>query len=833
MSSNWWYKTWLSLQTLGQRRSPQQSARPRGATLLLNPLEDRIVPTTLSPSVFTDSNTQGVSSLRNAIIAANADTGTATDTINLRSGTYTLSIKNSSAGGQDNTALTGDLDITSTAHTLIIEGQGSTGPKKTVINAAGLQDRVFQIVNQGTAVEFHDLVIQGGLALDDGTDGATPGMTAASGGGILNNGGTVTLVDVLLSANRAQGVAGNEAMGGGFYSTGGSVTMERGALGGCTIKGNSAVAARGGNALPAGPGSPAGVGPGDPGESAQGGGLYATGGTISLSDTTIAGNVAMGGAGGNGANGTKNNPTASGGGAGGGAQGGGLYAGSGTVSLTRVSLSANLASGGNGGNGGNGFHGGATLIGSRGVAGAGGGAQGGGLYSSAGTVTLSLTAVSGNNVVAGAAGIDGDGAGNAGPGGHPPRGGNAQGGGLFAAGGSLSLVAATVDTNTVQGGAGAPNRVVGDVGGDGGSAQGGGIFAGGDSFSAINSTIANNAARGAGGGRGGHGATLPGFSNGPPTAISGGSGGAGGNGQGGGLYASRGTITLTNDTLALNSVQAGPGGPGGAGRHPGTPGSAGSAQGGGIANGSATIGVHNTLIARNTGASGPDLFGSVSSSDHDLVGDGSGTSGLSSANGDMVGTSNSPINPLLGPLRVSAGLTATLSLLPGSPAIDAGDNTASPGSMDQRGLSRMVNGTIDIGAVEYQADLAVSVGPLPRTVKVGRTITCTITVTNIGPDAAALAVLSDMLPSNTTFVSFAAPSGWTKSVPAVGSTGTVTATMNNTTMLPPGRHTKFTLVLKLSAGTPHGTTISNSVGIADSWDPNSLNNSPTQSTTVS
>ena len=49
-----------------------------------------------------------------------------------------------------------------------------------------------------------------------------------------------------------------------------------------------------------------------------------------------------------------------------------------------------------------------------------------------------------------------------------------------------------------------------------------------------------------------------------------------------------------------------------------------------------------------------------------------------------------------------------MALLPGSPAIDAGDNTNAP-LTDQRGFNRIVNGTIDIGAFESRA----SRSPLP------------------------------------------------------------------------------------------------------------------------
>ena len=49
-----------------------------------------------------------------------------------------------------------------------------------------------------------------------------------------------------------------------------------------------------------------------------------------------------------------------------------------------------------------------------------------------------------------------------------------------------------------------------------------------------------------------------------------------------------------------------------------------------------------------------------------------------------------------------------MALLPGSPAVDAGDNTGAP-PYDQRGpgFARIVGGTIDIGAFEVQPGIAV------------------------------------------------------------------------------------------------------------------------------
>jgi hypothetical protein len=92
----------------------------------------------------------------------------------------------------------------------------------------------------------------------------------------------------------------------------------------------------------------------------------------------------------------------------------------------------------------------------------------------------------------------------------------------------------------------------------------------------------------------------------------------------------------------------------------------------------------------------------VTSQGHNLIGDGTGGSGYDPT--DLVGTADNPIDPLLGPLQDNGGPTFTMALLPGSAAIDAGDNTGAS-DWDQRDapFRRIVNGTIDIGAFEVQA----------------------------------------------------------------------------------------------------------------------------------
>jgi hypothetical protein len=142
-------------------------------------------------------------------------------------------------------------------------------------------------------------------------------------------------------------------------------------------------------------------------------------------------------------------------------------------------------------------------------------------------------------------------------------------------------------------------------------------------------------------------------------------------------------LTLDNCTISGNSAAIG----GGVSNYTGS----------GKMTGTTTT--HDTLIAQNTASSDPDVDGRFQSQGYNLIGDGTGGSGF--VRTDRVGTATNPIDPMLGPLAANGGLTPTMALLPGSPAINAGDNTGAPDT-DQRGFPRIVGGTIDIGAFELQ-----------------------------------------------------------------------------------------------------------------------------------
>jgi hypothetical protein len=235
----------------------------------------------------------------------------------------------------------------------------------------------------------------------------------------------------------------------------------------------------------------------------------------------------------------------------------------------------------------------------------------------------------------------------------------------------------------------------GGSGGVGGDASGAAVFNGG-SIDLVNCTIVKSGAVGGGGGGGAPGSKpTEGMAFGP-----GGSGGSGGDGgcANGPIWSASGQVGVTNCTIALNSGQAGLGGPGGAGGPPtqfppyvtnfpsgpdGPNGMNGTAIGGGVG-----VQLLNTLIASDS----PSNFFVAADCGHNLSSDAS----CAFTNGGSMNNTD----PKLGPLSDNGGPTLTMALLPGSPAIDAGNTSLAP-TTDQRGFPRLAGAAADIGAFEY------------------------------------------------------------------------------------------------------------------------------------
>jgi hypothetical protein len=217
------------------------------------------------------------------------------------------------------------------------------------------------------------------------------------------------------------------------------------------------------------------------------------------------------------------------------------------------------------------------------------------------------------------------------------------------------------------------------------SGNSGGILAARTKLTVANSTISGNSAGTSGGGisvsPGPIGVNLD--SSIVNSTISGNSAGT----SGGGIGTST-TLRVANCTITGNSAPSG----------------------GGIYN-VGSVEVSNTIL--NAGASGENISndgGTVTSLGYNLSSDDGG--GYLTGPGDQINT-----DPLLGPLQNNGGPTLTHALLPGSPAIDAGDpNFNPPPSNDQRDchFDRVFNGRIDIGSFEVQPPPRPCSTPRPR-----------------------------------------------------------------------------------------------------------------------
>ncbi len=232
--------------------------------------------------------------------------------------------------------------------------------------------------------------------------------------------------------------------------------------------------------------------------------------------------------------------------------------------------------------------------------------------------------------------------------------------------------------------------------------SGGGIFNSLGTATVTNSTISGNKAEFAsGGGIDSFAGTLT-VTN---STISGNTAGT----DGGGINTSSlDSLTVINSTITDNTAGASP--------------FSSFSNGGGISSLSGGT-IKNTIIAGNSVDTqlvevSRDVYGFFNTTDSsfNLIGDGTGSNFTNGVNGNIVGTSTNPIDPLLGPLQDNGGPTFTHALLPGSPAINAGNNANIPAGIttDQRGEPRIVGGIVDIGAFE-----AAPPAPVPGVTRIG------------------------------------------------------------------------------------------------------------------
>lgn len=182
--------------------------------------------------IVTNTNDSGAGSLRQAILAANNAASIVNPTITFTSG----------AAG----VISLETALPAIARNMVIDGPGAAS--LTVSRSSETAFRIFRI-NNGITTTLRGLEIANG----DAGNG--------NGGGVLNQGGILTIEDSLINGNRA-------LIGGGIYHENGSLTLRR-----TIVSENRAEGTGGSN-------------PGDP-ISGAGGGLGIGTGTVNLRDNTV------------------------------------------------------------------------------------------------------------------------------------------------------------------------------------------------------------------------------------------------------------------------------------------------------------------------------------------------------------------------------------------------------------------------------------------------------------------------------------------------------------------------------------------------------------------
>ncbi|MDA0586557.1 MAG: right-handed parallel beta-helix repeat-containing protein [Planctomycetota bacterium] len=583
--------------------------------------------------------------------------------------------------GEDSAAF-GDLDVTNGSLTIIGVGAGSS-----IVDANQI-DRVFDVAS-GVTFNLVDLTVTGG-SVTGGKDG----------GGVRSN-GTVSLSGASISLNAA------DRNGGGIFTNGSLAIVDS------FVDGNTA---------------------------GFGGGVFNDDGSVSITDSTFAFNSALTDGGGlfNDRNATVNIDGSALTGNMAGRDGGGLYNNdSGTVTIVDSAITRNTADGDGGGLY-NELAANATLTNS--TVAFNTATDGGGVFNQDGVVTVSTSSVSGNTATNDGGGLFVTSNGVVNSSGSLFSGNLAifNGGGI-ANSGTVNLETVRVVDNTADGSGGgiSNNRILAldasTVSGNSAFVNGGGIAIRGiGSLTLTSSAVSENTASVNGGG-----IFLSDVANLTTTFSTIDSNSA--TGFGGGVYqSSTGVVTFTSSTISRNMASVGggifsskgysllnstlstnsaTGNGGGLNNNGGTVSlesttvfaNVAGGQGGGIHNASVfgPVRLRNTIVARNTGSSNVDVSGvQFTSLGNNLVGDrGSVVSFVNGTGGDIVGTTGSAIDPLLGVLQNNGGATNTHSLLFGSPARDAGSNVG-VSATDQRGFARIFDGdgngvaTVDIGAFE-------------------------------------------------------------------------------------------------------------------------------------
>jgi|GEM_PF-651193 len=283
---------------------------PPGSTLTFTPLPPTNTATyTLPPPINTSTFTPTL--LPPTTTSAPTPTSTPdtcnpvrNTTDNLTGGSLRCAIANAPSGATITFLpyVTGTISLTK-GDLLITKNVTITGPGASTLTIDGTSNtnRIFEIQAAATIT---------GLTISHGN---TSGIT--NGGGIYVNGGTLTLINSVISNNGTSGstvngggiyinspglntfssttFSGNTAVsGGGVYVAAGNVTIIGGAINGNTSLGSASVNDGGGGLYMISPGTLTVTSGTFSGNKAKtGGGLYATAGTVNISGSVFGGNV--------------------------------------------------------------------------------------------------------------------------------------------------------------------------------------------------------------------------------------------------------------------------------------------------------------------------------------------------------------------------------------------------------------------------------------------------------------------------------------------------------------------------------------------------------------
>ncbi|MDA8563729.1 hypothetical protein N9L06_04675 [Mariniblastus sp.] len=576
-----------------------------------------------------------------------------------------VSLANSNSGADEivfSQGTTGTIELTS-GELEVTEELTITGPTQENLTLdARHNSRVINFTASTGDLTIGELTLTNGQTREDAVDFND---TSQNGGGIrFVSAGVLTLTNSQVRDNQT---LGDRAGGGGIFADVGTVNLID-----STVSFNQAVGYR-----------------------AEGGGIFSETGSISLTNSQVLFNQSIRESGGGifssegsisliGSS-VRDNSAAG--------DGGGIYSRGGSISLTASSISANRSSGNGGGIR---LNVGSIEIENSSIVDNAAGRYGGGIFVFSGSATIASSYIDRNSA-------------------------ESDGGGIYARSTDLNLSQSSLNDNRASGSGGGIDINRGsvtldrsDLNGNHASEFGGGIWSNNVDIDVVDSTIDGNSALNSGGGISARGGII----NITQSTLSNNLGR-----DGGAFDSDGGRLNLVRSTVSGNVALRNGGGLSANGRFliDGSTIVDNTAieAGGGFATDFSFIStIRNSIIADNSdNGTAPDVDlpeGLVVS--HSLIGNNAGSGllaapvGSPDADGNLVGTSDSPIDPLLGELAFNGGPTETHLLLPGSPAIDAGDeqiqSTSDDFSPDQRGLGAVIDGdgdgtrTLDIGAVE-------------------------------------------------------------------------------------------------------------------------------------